>query len=51
MKDNKILKFLDLFKLVFQKMGIDYPVMRKILQVKLLLDGRRTSTVLNNSNK
>lgn len=51
MKDNKILKFLDLFKLVFQKMGIDYPVMRKILQIKLLLDGRRTSTVLNNSNK
>lgn len=51
MKDNKFLKFLDFFKIIFEKMGIDYPIMRKILQVKLLLDGRRTSTVLNNRNK
>ena len=51
MKDNIFLKFLDLFKILFEKMRIDYPIMRKILQVKLLLDGRRTSTVLNNSNK
>lgn len=51
MKDNKFLRFLDLFKGLFERMGIDYPIMRKILQVKLLLDGRRTSTVLNNANK
>lgn len=30
-------------------MDIDYPAMRKILQVKLLLDGRRTSTVMQNN--
>lgn len=51
MKDNKFLRFLDFFKIIFEKMGIYYPIMRKILQVKLLLDGRRTSTVLNNRNK
>lgn len=51
MKDNKFLKFLDLFQSVFEKVGVDYPIMRKILQVKLLLDGRRTSTVLSNNKK
>ncbi len=51
MKDNKFLKFLDIFKGLFEKLDIDYPVMRKILQVKLTLDGRRASTVLNNRNK
>lgn len=50
MKDFKILRFLDLFKILFEKIGIDYPVMRKILNVKLVLDGRRTSTVINNQN-
>lgn len=50
MKDFKILKFLDLFKGFFEKMGVDYAVMRKILNVKLLLDGRRVSTVLVNHN-
>lgn len=51
MKENRFLKFLDLFKGLFTRIGVDYPVMRKILQVKLLLDGRRVSTVINNSNK
>lgn len=46
MKDFKILKFLDLFKGLFEKIGVDYPIMRKILNTKLILDGRRVSTVL-----
>lgn len=50
MKDYKVLKFLDLFKGVFEKFHIDYLAMRKILQVKLLLDSRRVATVLQNSN-
>lgn len=50
MKDFKILKFLDLFKGLFEMLGVDYPVMRKILNVKLILDRRRTSTVLSNQN-
>lgn len=51
MKDFKILRFLDIFKGLFEKMGIDYLTMRKILNVKLILDGRRASTVINNKNK
>lgn len=52
MKDYSILRFLDLFKGLFTKMDIDYPAMRKILQVKLTLDSRRVSTVMqNNTNQ
>lgn len=49
MKDFKILKFMDKFKKLFISIGVDYDVMRKILQVKLVMDGRRVPTVLNNS--
>lgn len=51
MKEFKILKFLDLFKWIFEKIGVDYPVMRRILNVKLILDGRRVSTVLNSQGR
>lgn len=50
MKDFGVLRFLDVFRGVFEKMGVDYPVMRKILNVKLILDGRRVSTILSNEN-
>lgn len=49
MEDYRVLKFLDLFKGIFERFGIDYKAMRKILQVKLLLDSRRVATVLQNS--
>lgn len=52
MKNYSVLKLLDVFKGLFTRLGIDYPAMRKILQVKLTLDGRRLSTVMqNNTNK
>ncbi len=51
MKDFKVLKFLDRFKGFFEKIGVDYYVMRKILQVKFIMDKRRVSTVMNNSSK
>ncbi|MDR7869731.1 MAG: hypothetical protein RIN55_02645 [Tissierellaceae bacterium] len=53
MKDYSILRFLDLFKGIFTRLGIDYPSMRKIIQVKLVLDSRRISTVMqgNTSKK
>ena len=51
MKDFNTLKFLDKFKYVFQKLGINYEIMRKILQIKLIMDGRRAPTIINNSNK
>ncbi|SHI15870.1 hypothetical protein [Sporanaerobacter acetigenes] len=49
MKDFKILKFLDKFKPIFEKFGVDYCIMRKILQVKLMLDERRVPTVMKNN--
>lgn len=51
MKDFKVLKFLDKFKGFFEKFDIDYEVMRKILQVKLIMDGRRIPTITNSSAK
>lgn len=47
MKDFKVLRVLDQFSGFFEKLGVDYPVMRKILQMKLIMDGRRTPTVLS----
>ncbi len=46
MKEFTILKFLDKISFVFKSFGIDYPVMRKILQIKFLMDERRVPTVL-----
>lgn len=51
MKDFKVLKFLDRFKGFFEKIDVDYDVMRKILQVKFIMDRRRVSTIMNNSSK
>ncbi|WP_377887248.1 hypothetical protein [Alkalihalobacillus sp. R86527] len=47
MKNFNSLKLLDVFKVLFEKLGIDYGTMRRILQVKLTMDGRRTSTVMS----
>lgn len=49
MENFKILNLLDKFQWIFEKMNIDYPIMRKIIQVKLTMDGRRQS--LLNKNK
>lgn len=49
MNDFRTLRFLDRFRGVFQKLDIDYDVMRKILQMKLTLDSRRIPTVLSGS--
>jgi hypothetical protein len=51
MRDFKILKFLDRFKNFFEKLGVDYNVMRKILQVKFIMDNRRVPTIINNSSQ
>lgn len=48
MKEFKVLKFLDRFKFAFDKWGVDYKVMRRILQLKLIMDGRRVPTVMAN---
>lgn len=49
MKEFKLLKLLDMIKGLFEKIGVDYIVMRKILQIKLILDSRRTSNIIGNS--
>lgn len=46
MKDFRSLKFLDRLRPVFEAFGVDYPMMRKIIQVKLVMDGRRVPTVM-----
>jgi len=51
MKEFKTLMVLDKFKGLFRIVGVDYIVMRKILQVKLTMDGRRVPTAIGNSWK
>jgi len=47
MKDLPSLKVLDFLRPFFRMFGIDYDVMRKILQVKLTMDGRRVPTIFS----
>lgn len=49
--ESIILKIVDRWKPLFEKMGIDYEMMRKILSIKLLLDGRRVPTIIGNNKK
>ncbi|WP_281886319.1 hypothetical protein [Paenibacillus sp. YYML68] len=43
------LKLLDRLRGGFERLGIDYPIMRRIVQVKLTMDRRRVPTVLAQS--
>ncbi|HWL23113.1 MAG TPA: hypothetical protein VNR38_05090 [Ureibacillus sp.] len=52
MKDYRTLKLLDLFEKLFTFLKVDYKIMRRILQVKLTMDGRRVPTIFSqNTNK
>lgn len=51
MRDFKVLKLLDKFKGFFENLGVDYYIMRKILQIKLIMDGRRVPTAISSSSK
>ncbi len=46
MKDFAILRFLDKISFLFKRFGINYKQMRMILQLKLIMDGRRTATAM-----
>lgn len=48
MKDFGVLKFIDRFKKIFENAGINYPVMRRLLQVMLIMDRRQSNTVMTN---
>ncbi len=51
MKDFTVLKILDKFKALYIKFGVNYKVMRMILQIKLTMDGRRVSSVMKSNKK
>lgn len=51
MKDFRTLKFLDLFRFLFVRFGVNYPLLRKILAIKLTMDGRRIPTIFNQQRK
>ena len=46
MKEFKTLKYLDKIQFIYEKFGVDYGIMRRILQVKLTLDERRRPSIL-----
>lgn len=45
------LKILDVFKPLFSLFKIDYPVMRKIVEMKLIMDSRRVPVMFSNQTK
>jgi len=47
MKDYKSLKVMDRFRSLFERFDIDYTSMRRILQLKLTMDTRRTPAMFN----
>ncbi|WP_068783933.1 hypothetical protein [Paenibacillus phocaensis] len=51
MEAMKSLLVLDRFRSLFEKLGVDYPVMRRIVQVKLTMDARRVPTLVNKSKQ
>jgi ABC-2 type transport system permease protein len=51
MKDFKTLKVLDVFSGVFERFDINYPLMRRILAMKLTMDGRKIPTIFNQQSK
>ncbi|MBJ9991929.1 hypothetical protein [Paenibacillus sp. S28] len=51
MNDFKTLIVLDRCKALFEKTGMDYVQMRRILQVKLTMDGRRAPTLIGKTSR
>jgi ABC-2 type transport system permease protein len=49
MNNFQTLRLLDFFRSSFEKSGVDYPIMRRLLQVKLTMDRRRVPTLFSQS--
>lgn len=49
--DKQALRILDFLRPLFLRLQIDYPMMRKIVEVKLLMDSRRTPTIFAGAKK
>lgn len=48
---ERVLRQLDRLSFLFKGLGVEYPVMRKILELKLTMDTRRIPTVLKDKNE
>lgn len=51
MQDYRTLKLLDRLERIFSGFGVDYKIMRRLLQVKLTMDGRRVPTIFSQNAK
>ncbi|WRP06977.1 hypothetical protein U9J35_02060 [Rossellomorea aquimaris] len=51
MKEYRTLLFLDWFQGLFTRLGFDYRLLRKILQVKLTMDQRRVPTIFQQQGR
>lgn len=51
MHDFRALKILDVFRPIFKKFSIDYPILRNILAMKLLMDERRLPTIFDDTKE
>lgn len=51
MRDFLSLKILDRLRPALERLGCDYPVLRKIVQIKLTMDARRVPTVMMNNSR
>lgn len=51
LKEFIFLRFLDIFSSIFNKSGIDYKTMRRLVQIKLTLDTRRPSNLFQGRRK
>lgn len=51
MIEKYTLKILDIFRPIFEAFRIDYVMMRRILQMKLRMDGRRAPTIFQQQKK
>ncbi|HSQ87775.1 hypothetical protein [Romboutsia sp.] len=51
MKEFYILKILDLFKGIYKSFGINYEIMRLIIQSKLIIDSRREPNTVNSDRE
>lgn len=47
----RILRLLDRLQPLLKRTGINYPALRRILQIKLLMDRRRVPTLMSNHNR
>ena len=51
MNDFLVLKLLDRVQGIFKKLDVDYALLRRILQVKLTMDGRRTPAIFSGAQE